>query len=449
MTLAPSSATAERHSLRSVLGGSTLVFSCRVIGAIATFGTQVLLARLLGADELGVYVLAFSWTLLLGAMGELGFGSAAIRFIPGALANGDAASVRGFLRSSCAAVAIGSAVFCCIGIAGALLLEAIEPTTRHTPFIIASFTVPLMAFMHLFGSIANGFGWMASAFIPSNVLRPVLAIAAMTVVWWFGHTLDVTSALLIQAGALFICLIGLILLIRMRTTTLKRTPPRYQTELWARTSLPLLVIGLFIYYFPDATVLVLGGFLPSDQVGVFNAAYRIVLFIAFGLYSVDAWFMPAAARLHAEGDRASLQRVVMKVAKLRLLGAGLAVVALTVFGRQTLGVFGEEFQAGYAALVLLALAQLAQAAVGPVTALLTVTGHQRRCLPAFASALGAVVLLIALLVPWFGIEGAAASVLAVTLGWSTWLHKLARDHLGIRPSPLWPLRAVVPATERH
>ena len=425
------------------------MFSCRVIGAIATFGTQVLLARLLGADELGVYVIAFSWTLLLGALAELGFGSAAIRFIPGAQANGDAASLRGFLRGSCAAVAIGSTVFCSIGIAGALVLEAIEPTTRHTPFIVASLMVPLMAFMFLFGSIANGFGWMAAAFVPSNVLRPVLAVAAMAVVWWFGHTLDVTSALLIQTGALFVCLIGLILLIRARTTTLKRTPPQYRTELWVRTSLPLLVIGLLVSYFPDVTVLLLGAFLPSDQVGVFNAAYRIVLFIAFGLYSVDAWFMPAAARLHAEGDRASLQRVVMKVAKLRLLGASLAVVALAALGRQALGVFGEEFHAGYAALVLLALAQLVQAAVGPVTALLTVTGHQRRCLPPFASALGVLVLLITLLVPQFGIEGAAASVLAVTVGWSTWLHKLARDHLGIRPSPLWPLRAVATATEQR
>jgi O-antigen/teichoic acid export membrane protein len=280
-------------------------------------------------------------------------------------------------------------------------------------------------------------------------LRPVLAITAIAVVWWFGHTVDVVSALLMQAGALFVCLIGLILLIRARTTTLAHTPPRYRTELWVRTSLPLLVIGLLLNYFPDATVLLLGAFLPSDQVGVFNAAYRIVLVISFGLYSVDAWFMPAAARLHAEGDRASLQRLVMKVAKLRLLGASLAVVALAALGRQALGVFGEEFHAGYGALVLLALAQLVLAAVGPVTALLTVTGHQRRCLPPFASALGVLVLLIALLVPPFGIEGAAASVLAVTVGWSMWLHKLARDHLGIRPSPLWPLRAVATATEQQ
>jgi O-antigen/teichoic acid export membrane protein len=441
------SATVDRLSLGSLLGGSTLAFSCRVIGAIATFGTQVLLARWLGAHELGVYVVAFSWTLLLGAMGELGFGTAALRFIPGALAQSDVGSLRGFLRSSCAAVAIGGAVFGFLGVAGTLVFEAIEPTARVTPFIVASLMVPLIAFLHLFGAIANGFGWIGSAFIPANVLRPLLAMAAMAVVWRFGHTLDVPSALLIQTGAVLLCLLGLGVVIRARTAAFATAPPRYQTGLWLQTSLPLLVIGVLINYFPDATTLLLGAYLPTDQIGIFNAAYRLALFIAFGLSSVDAWFMPAAARLHSEGDRAGLQQLAVRVTKLRVTGAGLAVVALAVFGPQALAVFGQEFQTGYVVLILLALAQFVQAAVGPVTALLSVTGYQRQCLPVFACALGAVVVLVTLLVPWFGIEGAAASVLAVTIGWSMWLHKLVRDHLGIRPSPLSPFRPAMSRTE--
>jgi O-antigen/teichoic acid export membrane protein len=410
-----------------------------VIGAIATFGTQVLLARWLGADELGLYVVAFSWTLLLGAVGELGFGAAALRFIPAARAKGDAGSLRGFVRSSCAAVAIGSTVLCLLGVGGALLFEGVEPGTRPTPFIVASLAVPVLAFLHLFASIANGFGWIGSAFIPTNVLRPLLGVAGIAIVWRFGPMLDVTAALLIQAGALLLCALGLGVLIRGRTAALESTPAEYRTALWVKTSLPLLVIGLLMNYFPDATILLLGAYLPSDEIGVFNGAYRIALFIAFGLSSIDAWFMPAAAELHSAGDRASLQNLALRVTKLRLIGAGLAVIGLAVFGESALGVFGEEFQTGYMVLILLALAQLVQAAVGPVTALLTVTGYQRRCLPVFGCALGAVVLLITLLVPWFGIEGAAASVLAVTVGWSIWLHKLVRDHLGIRPSPLSPL----------
>jgi O-antigen/teichoic acid export membrane protein len=295
--------------------------------------------------------------------------------------------------------------------------------------------------------MANGFGWIGSAFIPSNVARPLLAMAAIALIWQSGYALDAVSVLLIQTGALLLCLLALGVLIRARTTSLTATAPEYRTDVWVQAALPLLVIALFIHYFPEVTTLLLGAYLPSDQIGVFNAAYRIALLIMFGLSAVDAWFMPAAAGLHARGDRAGLQRLALRVANLRLFGALLAVVAFAAFGRQALAVFGEEFKTGYVVLMLLAVAHLLHAAVGPVTALLSVTGYQRRCIPVFAWALVGTVLLIALLVPSFGIEGAAASVLIVTIGWSMWLHSLVRGHLGVRSSPLSPSLSLMGATK--
>jgi O-antigen/teichoic acid export membrane protein len=433
-----SSAELAQPSFRSLLRGSTLVFACRVIGAVATFATQVMLARWLGAAELGTYVVAFSWCLLLSAMGELGFGSAAIRFIPAARAEGDMGSLRGFLRSSSAAVAIGSTGFCLLGIVAAVSFDVFQPNTSHAPLIVASLTVPLLAFLHLFASVANGFGWTGSAFIPSNVARPLLAMAAIAALWQSGYRLSPVSALLVQTGAVLLCALALGMLIRSRTAGLAGVVPEYRTALWVQTALPLLVIGLFIQYFPEVTMLLLGAYLPSEEVGVFNAAYRIALLMMFGLSAVDAWFMPAAAGLHSQGDRAGLQRLALKVAKLRLFGALVAVAALAVFGRQALAIFGAEFESGYVVLLLLAVAHLFHAAAGPVTALLSVSGYQRRCLAVFGCALGSTVLLISLLVPSFGIEGAAASVMFVTLGWSVWLHILVRGHLGIRSSPLSP-----------
>jgi O-antigen/teichoic acid export membrane protein len=397
-----------------------------------------MLARWLGAEQLGVYVVAFSLALLLSAMGELGFGSAAIRFIPQARAEGDMGLLRGFLRSSCAAVAIGSTGFCLLGIVAAVSFDTLQPTTSLVPLIVACLMVPLMAFLHLFAAVANGFGWIGSAFIPSNVARPLLAMVVIAALWQSGHELAPFSALLVQSGAVLLCALALGVLIRSRTPCLAGIVPEYRTKLWVQTALPLLVIGLFTQYFPEVTTLLLGVYLPSAEVGVFNAAYRIALLIMFGLSAVDAWFMPAAAGLQSQGDRAGLQRLALKVAKLRLFGALVAVVALAVFGRQALSVFGEEFKTGYAVLLLLGVAHLVHAAAGPVTALLSVTGYQQRCIPVFACALGGTVLLIALLVPSFGIEGAAASVLFVTLGWSVWLHILVRGHLGIRASPLSP-----------
>ena len=99
-----------------------------------------------------------------------------------------------------------------------------------------------------------------------------------------------------------------------------------------------------------------------------------------------------------------------------------------------LGLFGDEFVAGYEIMMILAVTQLVRSAAGPVLSLMSVTGHQDSCLIVFASALVAAVVLVFALVPVFGIQGAAVTVLLVTLGWSLWLHHLVVSQLGIRPS---------------
>ncbi len=67
--------------LTSVIRGSAFVFGCRVTGAAFTLLLQVMLARWMGASELGIYVLAFSWCILLATVSHLGFTAASLRVI--------------------------------------------------------------------------------------------------------------------------------------------------------------------------------------------------------------------------------------------------------------------------------------------------------------------------------------------------------------------------------
>ena len=63
---------------KRVLGGSAFLFLCRIGGAALTFLTQLLLARWMGASELGSYVLAFAWLGLLSAIPVGGYNAAAV-----------------------------------------------------------------------------------------------------------------------------------------------------------------------------------------------------------------------------------------------------------------------------------------------------------------------------------------------------------------------------------
>src|SRR5918997_1631092 len=72
----------------------------RALGAALTFGAQVLLARWMGADQLGMYVLVFALCTVVALACGLGLPSAAPRFVAEALARKEPRLLCGFIIRS-------------------------------------------------------------------------------------------------------------------------------------------------------------------------------------------------------------------------------------------------------------------------------------------------------------------------------------------------------------
>ena len=85
--------------IKSLLGGASFGFACRLVGAASTFIAQIVLARWMGADALGIYVYAISWCLLLSVVASLGLtGPATFRFVGKGLAENNEQAIAGFMR---------------------------------------------------------------------------------------------------------------------------------------------------------------------------------------------------------------------------------------------------------------------------------------------------------------------------------------------------------------
>ena len=81
-----------------------------------------------------------------------------------------------------------------------------------------------------------------------------------------------------------------------------------------------------------------------------------------------------------------------------------------------LWLFGPEFTAGYPLIAMMAIGLLARAAAGPAERLLTMLGRQTTCAFVYLGALTANIVLCFVLIPPFGLYGAAASTsIALTL----------------------------------
>ena len=423
----------KRPEIRRLVGGSAFILANRIFGAAVTFLTQILLARWMGAAELGNYVLAYSWLVILAGVSVSGYSGAAMRFVGQGLADEDHGYVRGFLRHATIVVCGTSLALAIIGGLVFFFFEVEIPGSR-TLYFIALAGVPLFALIKLNVGLANAFSRFAISFVPNNVVRPVVFVVAIWITYRFFGGLQSPLTMQVQLVVLFFVVIMQTILVRsMLSKQLRRASPRYETGLWYGTASSLLLLSLFTNYFPEFTVILTGFFLPGEEIAIFNAAFRIALLIMFGLIAIDAFAAPDLVRCLRRGERAELLRVIRYSTKLRFWAALGAVILFVFFGRLLLGLFGAEFVAGYSSLLVLALAQLAQAAVGPSARLISVSGHQKKGLVVSAASLAICTIGMFILVPRYGTVGAAGAAFIATVVWSAGLRYLVQRHLGLDP----------------
>ena len=111
-----------------------------------------------------------------------------------------------------------------------------------------------------------------------------------------------------------------------------------------------------------------------------------------------------------------------------------AAMLLIAFGDRLLAVFGAEFTRARTALTILVLGQIANVAAGHVGVLMTMTGHEKRVAATVSAAAGCNVILNFLLIPRFGIEGAAAATAISVILWNTFTLCWVIKHLRINPT---------------
>ena len=185
------------------------------------------------------------------------------------------------------------------------------------------------------------------------------------------------------------------------------------------------------------SVLVLGVLAAPAEVGLFRVAIAILPVIAVPSTVVNLVVLPMISKLHAEGDRARLQRLVTASALIRFAGVVMLSLPLAIAAEPLLRIiFGESYVPAANTIRIVAAASIVNAAFGPNAAVLNMTGHERRVTRAVSSALVVNVAVIALLAPRLGSVGSAIGILAGQCWWNLLLWFDAKRRLSIETSIL-------------
>ncbi len=399
---------------------------------------MLLLARWMGVFDFGLYTFAIALVTILMLPATLGLGTANVKFIPSYLAGTDWVAVRSLLRRSTEFVLVASLL---IALVTAGIVRLVLPKGPYTDTtLLACAALPLWAFVYLFSDVARGFGWITIAFAPAQLGTAVLTLIAAggLLVTDRLNAMNLVLGTIVAYG-LVVVLQG-VLLARRLWPNLKGRANRFCTREWITTGLPLLLfLGSYLVII-QTDVLMVGVFCGPDDVGRYAAAARTAMLVLFIQQVMSSLAEPHFARYATEARWPDLQLLSAQLLPWTICLSLLITSCLATAGTWLLKILGDDFVPAYMALCILSAAYLVQSVLGLLSGLLNMTGHHRVC--AAAHAVGATfnIALNALLIPFFGINGAAFATATTIVGVNLWLLILVRRRLGVDPSLLqfWP-----------
>ena len=187
----------------------------------------------------------------------------------------------------------------------------------------------------------------------------------------------------------------------------------------------------FYLLLTHADVLLLRQYRAPDEVAVYYAAAKTLALVAFVSFSVSAATAHKFSEYHVAGNKAQLSAFLADSIKWTFWPSLAATMVILALGKPFLWLFGPQFVDGYFLMFILAVGPLARATVGPVERLLNMVGEQRACAVVYASAFAANIALCVVLIPLFGVAGAAIAISGAMILEAVLLFGVAKQRLGL------------------
>lgn len=430
----------EKLSFRSEMGRisrqSGIAFAGTIFTAVFGYIFKVYLARVLGADALGIYALGMTLIGFLGILNVLGLPESAVRFVALYAAARKFGELRSLLWNGSWILLASNLVF------AAVLLEGgpwVAVRFYHSPELVRY--LPLFALVLVTGALTSFFGKILAGykevgrrtvitrFISSPVTMAVTVLLVALGGGLWGYLLaQIVSALVVLA--LLISLVWKLTPLAARSPDLTRLsiPP----EVWS-FSAAMFGIGLMEFFISQTDRVALGYYRGARDVGIYSVAAALVAYETIFLQSVNQIFAPVIADLHTRGECALLNRLFQTLTKWMLgLTFPLAIVMIT-FAPPIMHIFGRDFDSGWPILIVGTCGQLVNCGVGSVGFLLLMSGNQRRLIRVQIFMAVMMVMLSVWWIPLWGAWGAALAAAVTNAGANLWNLAEVKSALGLSP----------------
>lgn len=436
------------RAARKQIRGSSLLLAGRILSVGAKMAAQVLVVRYLSTSDYGSWTYGLAAVAFLGGFAHLSLDRAVSRF----------ASIYHEEKQYERFFGVIALVLLTVLVTGALFVASVQLApgfvNRLTGgdaltaglLLVMVWLVPMEALDTLLIALFATFSRPRAIFFRRYIVTPavqvgvvlmLIALSADVRFLAYGYVGGTLIGVLISLGLLVKILReqGLLRLVRPGNIAM---PVK---ELFG-FSAPLMTSDWLTALTHSSGALVLGYLYTAEHVALFRVVMPIAVANQIVIQSFNLMYVPLASRLFARGDNAGINDLYW-ITTLWIAVLSFPIFALTfaVATPLTVLLYGARYEAAGTVLAILAVGQFVQAALGFNGSTIKVYGRVKMLVFINLGALLVNVVLTVILIPLFGVVGAAVAMSATMIA-----HNLFKQ-LGLRTAadfPLFDLRYAKP-----
>lgn len=416
-----------------ILAGSAWALPSRILGACLTLVATVIIARVYGAGVLGIVALVTSFLSLTTVFSVFGTSTSILRIIPEhAYKYSYSSAYKAYCKTQFlvigVSVIVGVLLFFGAGVLAGRLFGKPELSFY---FRLSAVFVVFQSLVILNTQASRGLK-LVKTFALLQFMPQGLNLGLLLSFGLLSDNRGVPVYALLGSSALA----GIVSLLIIYSAFKKKMQPgdpvdRASVKDILTLSLPMLVSSAMALVVDQASVIVLGIFGSVADVGYFAVASRFAVLTTFMLTAINSIAAPKFAELFHSGKVEELLYVAKKSTKLIFWTTTPVLLCLIFLGRPVIRIFyGPHFLAAYGALLILVFGQFVNSASGSTGYFVNMTGDQVAYQNIMIVAALACIILNVLLVPRFGIEGAALAGSLSLVIWNVYLLILIKRKYG-------------------
>lgn len=404
-----------------IFKGSVVALGARVVSTVLGLLTSVLVARLYGANMVGVLAVLSSFLTLVTIFTVIGTNTSILRLIPEHTTKYSITSAFRVYRKTQYLVAGASLV------TGTLLFFASETVAAkvfskpHLSFFfaLASVFVLFKSLMDLNTQAVRGLR-LIHTFAVMQVLPQAVMMILLVCALLFSHKPnDPVYARFASWTATAIA--GAWIMDRAFRQRMKQNDTVRTVSFGGilSVSLPMLMTASMQFFIGQTGVVLLAMFRTESEVGYYSVAVSLATLTVFVLQAINSMAAPKFSELFHAGKVDDLFYIAKKSTKLIFWTTTPILLFLIILGKPVLTLFyGNDFVLAYPAMVFLILGQFVNSISGSTGHFLNMTGHQKIFRNIMYGAALINIVLTLILIPRYGINGAAFAGMISMFFWN-------------------------------